>query len=423
MVNRRSRPRLPARPKLSSTSLARSWLGQFRTIDQIAAARLIDALLLLNDDDVAAAIRSELRKLALSRSGKRRKVALYTEREIAESVMFQSKRLPGRDGKVRLRAFGDRGPAAVKPVRGRARVGSEGWTAFLISQAQERSPGIYLNHPGPDRIRRNKASLIVIVTDFIGSGGRIAAMLDKFLAVPSVRAWRSNKWIEFAVVAAAGTRAGIQSVRQHRAKPTVLVTHVVASLATSPDRGLAETWRRLTHRYGPPQARGAGPEGYKDGGALVAFSYRTPNNTPLLLHKGDRSWRPLFQGPPDDDLRLAFGLPPLKERAEAAAEATGHELAPDLSAEEQRMIVVLRSIRGRWRLGQEIGIAERTGLTVPDVVQSKNLAEAAGLLTTTGHLTDDGQRLVRAGTTMEENRPDIPTRMEPYYPLALRTPR
>jgi hypothetical protein len=423
MVSRRSRPDLPSRPNLSSTSLARSWLGQFRTTDQITAAQLIDALLLLNDDDVAAAIRSELRKLALSRSGKRRKVALYTEREVAESVMFQSKRMPGRDGTLRYRAFGDQGPAAVKPVRGRARVGSEGWTAFLISQAQERSPGIYLNHPGPDRIRRNKAGLIVIVTDFIGSGGRIASMLDKFLAVPSVRAWRSNRWIEFAVVAAAGTRHGIQSVLQHRAKPTVLVTHVVTSLATFPERTLAEAWRRLTRHYGPLEARGAGPEGYQDGGALVAFSYRTPNNTPLLLHQGDRSWRPLFQGPPDDDVRLAFGLPPLKERAEAAAEATGYELAPDLSAEEQRMIVVLRSIRGRWRLGQDIAIAERTGLTVPDVAQAKDLAEAAGLLTTRGRLTDDGQRLVRAGTTIEESRPAIPTRTEPYYPMVLRTPR
>ena len=87
------------------------------------------------------------------------------------------------------------------------------------------------------------------------------------------------------------------------------------------------------------------------------------------------------------------------------------------------MVVVLRSIRGRWHHGEDIAIAERTGLTVPDVKQAKELAETAGLLTANGRLTDDGQRLVRAGATTEERRPDIPTRTETYYPLKLRTPR
>lgn len=418
----RVRSTLPSRTKLSSTNSGRLWITQFRSTDQTAAAQLVDALLLLNDEDVATAIRSSLRTLALSRRGERRKAALYAEREVAESVMFQSARLASRDGALRLRAFGDRGPNAVKPVRGRARVGSEGWIAFLISQAQERSPRIYLNHPGPDRIRRHKASLIVIVTDFIGSGDRVCALLGKFLAVPSVRAWRSNRWIKFAVVAAAGTRAGIQAVRQHLANPAVSVTHVVPSLATFPNRSQVEAWRRLMLRYGPLQARGSGPEGYKDGGALVAFSYRTPNNTPPILHQGDRSWTPLFQGPPDDDMRPAFGLASLGERTTAAA-AADRQFATGLTAEVMRMLLVLRSIRGRWRPGQDIEIAERTGLTVPDVAQAREKAEATGLLLVAGRLTDDGQRLVRDASVIWEKRPDIPTRPEPYYPLSLRTPR
>ncbi len=87
------------------------------------------------------------------------------------------------------------------------------------------------------------------------------------------------------------------------------------------------------------------------------------------------------------------------------------------------MILVLRAIRGRWLRGQEVGFAEGTGLTVPEILEAKDKAQKIGLLTPEGRLTDDGQKLARAGFVRERRRPDIPTRPEPYYPQALRAPR
>ncbi|WP_298281520.1 hypothetical protein [Acidocella sp.] len=377
----------------------------------------------MNDDDVASSLREELGRLARGGVGLRKKIALYSEREIAEAVFFKSERRLGRDGIFRMRAIGNVGPPAVKPVRGRSRVGSEGWTAFIISQAVEASPKVYLNHPGPDRIRRNGVSLIVIVTDFLGSGSRVRAMIDKFIKVPSVRAWRSNSWVHFTVVAAAGTAKGIRSVQSHRTAPTVSVTHVVPTLNGFPNPEAADKWRRLMSRYGPRRARGSGPEGFDDGGALVVFSYRTPNNTPLLLHQGGAGWTPLFQGPPSEDMRAAFGLGKLSARVKGAALASRIPLADDLTPEEGRMIVILRAVRGRWRAGQEVEFAERTGLTVPEILDAKDQAQAVGLLTKQGHLTDEGQKLARAGAPKIRKRPDIPTNPEMYYPQALRAPR
>jgi hypothetical protein len=322
-----------------------------------------------------------------------------------------------------MRAIGDAGPPAVRPSRGRARVGSEGWTAFLVSQATEASPKIYLNHPGPDRIRRHRIGIIAIVTDFIGSGTRVAAMVDKFLKVPSVRAWRSNGWLRFVVVAAAGTANGIHAVESHRAAPSVLVSHVVPTFDRFPDQGMVDQWRWLISHYGPRNARGADPQGYGDGGALVAFSHRTPNNTPLLLHQGAPGWTPLFRGPPPEDMRAAFGLSPLRARVERAAATLMTSLADDLTPEEGRMAILLRAIRGKWRNGQEIEFAERTGLTVPEILDARDQARAGGLLTEQGHLTDEGQKLAHAGTIRERRRPDIPTRAEMYYPHVLRAPR
>lgn len=412
-----------SRERLSSSPSAKEWLKQFRATDQLAAAQLADALLLLNDSDVANSIRSQLRRLARSRHGKRKKVALYAEREFAEREIFASVLATGRDGIQRMRATGNKGPPAVQPTRGKVRVGSEGFVAFSISQAVESFDKIYLNQPGPDRIRRHSVSLVAIVTDFLGSGDRILRMLDKFMRVPSVRSWLSNQWVQFAIVAAAGTKAGIKAVKEHRSKPILFVSHVIPTLDSDEDHDAADAWHSLIRNYGPRSARGAGPSGYKDGGTLVAFSYRTPNNTPLLLHQGDGFWRPLFQGALSDDMRPAFGLRSLETRVTDAAASSGQEMAIDILPAEGGLVLMLRAIRRRWRQGQEIAFAERTGLTVPEVLEAKNTAESRGYLNREGRLTESGQKVVRAAMTREKRRPDIPTNSEPYYPQTLRAPR
>lgn len=409
--------------KLSRTPGATAWLKQFAAADQIAAASLLDALVLHSEEDVASSLHRHLGRLAVRRKGPRRRVALYAEREFAEAQVFRSEPREGRDGIVRTRAVGDRGPDPVRPLRGSVRVGSEGTIASIISQAVEAAPRIHLNHPGPDRIRNQHVGLIVIVTDFVGSGHRVRTMLDKFCRIPSVRAWRSNGWVAFAVVAAAGTRAGMEAVRTHRSGPEVQVGRIIPTISRFPDLKAAEDWMRLCSRYGPRGGRGSGPLGYGDQGALVAFSYRTPNNAPLLLHQASRCWRPLFQGPADEGTRTAFGAPRPAARIDAAASAAAVPLSADLTPEEGRMALVLRAVRGRMWPGQEVELAERTGLAVPEILDARGKAHAAGFLNAQGRLTDSGHRFADAATTAERRRPSVPTRTEMYYPQALRVPR
>src|SRR3954469_24371610 len=95
-----------ARPPLSTSPSARAWIRQFSTGDQVAAAALADSLILLNEADVAAAIREQLARLAKTRKGPRRKVALFAEREFAQREIFKSALTPDRQGRARRRAFG-----------------------------------------------------------------------------------------------------------------------------------------------------------------------------------------------------------------------------------------------------------------------------------------------------------------------------
>lgn len=411
------------RPKLSSLSHVRNWIrSSFKTADHVAAGAFLDAFLLLNEDDVGRAIRSELHTLAQQRPKSRKKCALYAEREIAEKHFFRSELTPDRDGITRMRAVGRKGPRAVQPRRGSSRVGSEGWMAFFVSQAVERDPRVFLNHPGPDRIRSGRVGMIAIVTDFIGSGTRVRGMLDKLWATPTVRSWVSSGLVEFGVAAAAATKEGLRAVEAHRLRPKVQTRYVIRTLKTHPDAAAAEAWRMLAKNYGPSGIRGGTGLGYAGTGALVAFSYRTPNNAPDLLHASGGGWTPLFIGPPGEEAAEAFGVGSLAERAEASALTIKAKPAADLLPEETRLSVVLTSVRGRLRQGQAIELAERTNLTVLDIEEALAMARRLGYLNPDGRLTDEGQKFLGSARTHQRVQNPLSTNPAPYYPHRLRGP-
>jgi hypothetical protein len=264
--------------------------------------------------------------------------------------------------------------------------------------------------------------MVAIVTDFIGSGRRVASMLEKFWRVPSVRSWWSLGWTEFAVIAAAGTNAGIGVVRSHRTRPRVIVRHIAPTVFAD-ERGLAERWRALIENYGPPVGRGAPALGFGENAALIAFSYRIPNNTPAIIHASGGGWKALYEGPVPQEAEAAFKPLTPEERIANAAEEAGLVLASNMPIDDARVVLLLGAIRGRLRDGAEIELAEQTGLTEPEIRAARRRAEKRGLLGANGRLTDDGHSMVKAGLKSNRRRPDIPTNPEPYYPWSLRVPR
>jgi hypothetical protein len=413
------------KPSLSQTLAGQRWVRQFKARDQDAAAELLDAMLLLNGEQVMSAQRSGLDELAAERHGMRgvprRRVALYAEREMVEATAFVSEPMLDRTGTPRMRATGPKRLAPISPRRGSARVGSEGLAAFVIGQVVKRWPRIFINHPGPEIIRRQHPGTIVIVTDFVGSGTRVAGMLDKFWRVPSVRSWWSLGWIKFAVVAAAGTAEGMEALGEHRVAPTLKVRHIAPTVDTA-EPALRVRWRTLIMSGQSVSTRGTAAFGFKDNAALIAFSYRIPNNTPAIIHAGGGGVRPLFEGPVPKDSEVAFMEPPHEQRVSAAVALTGVETIQKLSLAETEVLLVLRAVRGRWRPGAEVELAERTGLFLPEVEAVKVRAETDGLLDGNGRLTDEGHEALQAGFRKGRRRPDIPTNPNPFYPWALRVP-
>jgi hypothetical protein len=411
--------------KLSGTPVGQLWLAQFATgADRAAAEALLDAMVLLDQEAVAAAQRLGLvsiRARPPHRPFKKCRIGLYAEREFAEAKIFIDERVIGRHGKETLRSIGSKRVPAVAPRRGSSRVGSEGPTANVISQITESHRQIFTSHPGPDTIRKSGVGIICIVTDFIGSGTRIVKMLDLFWKSPSVRSWWQLGWIRFVIVAACSTRRGREEVMGHRFHPEVKFEHTVPSIGDfEPD--LVGRWREIMTRYGPRGATADEKGGYKGSAALVAFTYGLPNNTPLIIHGNGAGWRPLYAGAVPDDSESAFHPLTDEERAENAIERVGLELDISIGAELAAMQLILSQIRGKWRDGAEHELSERTGLAPEQIRKALAEARARNLIASDGHLTEAGQAEIHS---LREpwRRPDIPTDANLYYPWQLRDPR
>lgn len=416
---------LAAPRTLSQTAVGAAWLDQFGAHDRATAAGLLDAMLLLNEEQVAASIRSALDRIAVGQRHRKRRVALYAEREFDAALIFEVQMLPDAASRLRRRAVGYNGPPAVRPTRGRTRVGSEGFVAHLISQASERWTGVFMNHPGPERLRGKTAPAgeIVVVTDFLGSGTRVSTMLDKFWAVPTVRSWKSRDMIRFRVVAAAATPSALSKVRRHRLRPRVEAEWIAPTVKSTSNHLTVRSWTALIETNGPEEGRGTGRFGFGGDGALIAFNYRLPNNTPAMIHHGESGWRPLYVGAAPPELRDAFGVRSLGQAVASAAKSNGVVFGRELTEEERLTVLVLSMLKGRWYRGAEVALASRTSLPTSTVMDILARAVKSELITRTGRITDKGYKFMESGCTGERRTPIIETSLVPYYPENLRIPR
>jgi len=410
------------RPKLSETATGKRWISQFPSADQGTAAEMLDAMLLLNAEEVSSAIRVALNELA-GRGGRgKRRVALFAERKLSKGSLFTEQMLPDAAGRKRLRAVG-RNFSPIKPIRGGTRVGSEGLIASVISQEVMAWPKVLINHPGPDRMRAKSGptQTLVIVTDLIGSGQRITTWLDKLWNTATVRSWVSGGRLDFKIVAVASTKRGAEAVRAHRLRPEVLTYYRAPTVNTAP-LAKSSAWLKLIANNGPLTGRGAGALGYGNDPCLVAFSYRLANNTPAIIHETDPTvpWQALYDGPIPTELSRAFGERSIEEISADALVNAGVTVSADLTAEETLTVLVLSLLRGHLRPSSAETIAGQTLVPVLTVERILQEGKRRGFFTAKGRLTDVAQATLLAGRVSDRRRPEIPTNQMPYYPRALR---
>lgn len=427
------------RPSISllDTEPVQSWLRQFSLHDQRLAADLLEAFCFISRDEFATG----LKKLVISQAklidGP---IALYTERELDGSEDKSSRLFYEPEGSPR-RAYGN-GPLPIQPSSpDRPEVGSEGIVAQLITELCRREPKRFINHPGPDLIRKHKVRALWVLTDFVGSGKRAYNYLSAAWRIRSIRSWNSGKFIQLGVIAYAMTPSGQSHIKRHPCRPLTAFVQPCPTIFTAFRRAETEAYVKLCKHYDPirPLATAAEEEkndflGFLGTGALIAFAHGAPNNCPRIFHKTSKrtGWIPLFPARVTADLPTSeFGQNLSSAAIAARLRALGNiaisksPAALNASIPVKKRYLVLTALS----LGQrgDTIIALRTGLSIPEVEYVCNELEAHGWIGPQRVPTDAGLgqlRYLRRHPRLRSQKalPDAKCEKKPYYPISLRAP-
>ncbi|UYV18970.1 hypothetical protein K1Y77_16235 [Halomonas qaidamensis] len=417
---------MPGNKSFIASQTTQTWLAQFDPMSQGNMVKMLKAMRLVSRDKFSESIRKRLLQVSKNAQGR---VGLYVEREIPPKKsppepLFQQTNIPPR------RAFG-LGPDPIQPDVGKpADVGSEGIVAQLVSELCREFPEKFVNHPGPDELRKQKKPIntLVLVTDLIGSGERAERYLDAFWAVHTVKSWWSGRitnGLSFGIVAYAGTFTGMKRVKSHRLSPFVLTVAECPTIDTAFDKEQANEIKLICTQYGPSSGK-IGPLGFQDTGALIAFSHGAPNNVPRVLYNYSSSWTPLFARRQTSSTRANFEeqLDPeevqqllVKMRHRRLSDGQDWSRAPSGTLETY---LVLAALSHRPR-NTEV-VARRTGLTLLEVEPVLLKAKENGWVDQVYRLTDLGQAYLRAAKRKRRVAPANENYVKKYYPSTLRVP-
>ncbi|EBL1339783.1 hypothetical protein ABRE13_002202 [Salmonella enterica] len=415
---------MPGNKNFITSETTQTWLAQFDPQSQIKMIKMLEAMRLVSRDQFSESIRTRILQISEKVDGR---VGLYVEREIPPKKqppipLFQQVSTRPR------RAFGQ-GPAPISPDEDKpADVGSEGIVAQLVSELCREFPNKFVNHPGPDALRKQKKPIntLLLVTDLIGSGERAERYLDAFWVVYSVKSWwsgRRSNGLSFGIVGYAATPVGMKRVQAHCLSPNVCIVTECPTIDNAFDKEQASEIKQICIKYDSSSSN-VESLGFQQTGALIAFAHGVPNNAPRILYNYSGSWTPLFA----------------RRKTSATRENFDHRLGQE---DVQRLLVRMRHKRladGQdWSRAQkgtletylvlaalsrpprniEV-VARRTGLTLLEVESVLIKAKKNDWVDKRNRLTDQGQAYLCAAKSKKRSSQLIESHAQLYYPSTLR---
>lgn len=367
--------------------LLNSWLSQFDIDDQQLANQLLEELNYITLSEM----REALTKAIIERGDEiEGPIGLYAERHVRHydkkpTKLFVKETVTQKDGKKSHRAEGIGPDPVVSQRRNAHDTGSEAIIAQMITQICKANKNKFLDHPGPIHIRPQEVRSFMLVTDFIGSGQRVASYLNAAWRVKSVRSWSSLGLLNFEVVSFAGTSQGIERARALKCRPTV---RTIKGCPVLSDLSFDDSFRlrELCKKYGPKiRSWKETPLGYGNVGALMVFEHGAPNNTPYLLHGASKNWVPLFPQRTTFQASKASASSLAESRIRQRLKKLENERLIHLESlqhfeeQTQKTALVLTALRRYPRT--IIAVSSKTGLTTFEVENIIERSKASRLLT------------------------------------------
>lgn len=416
---------MPGNSSFIKSEPVQAWIGQFAPEDQEEAVDLLRAMHLVSHNQFHQRLAQLIVRVLEEGGGP---IGLFAEREVKFWRGRPNRLFKETAGAVK-RAYGA-GPAPVAPLRNDSpQVGSEGIVAQLISDLCAQWPKVLFSHPGPSVIRKKAIRRLIVVTDFIGSGKRVCDYINSAWRVRSVRSWwsaRATKGATIEVLAYSATSQGRLIVEQHPSAPTVHIAIACPTMQTSFRGTKLEAVKLICKKYSPVQ--GEDPLGFRSTGALLAFAHGIPNNAPIVFHKKNASWAPLFPARKSTRFGESFndGTDDLEGVREKLRKMRQTRLAASnwptrLQSRSRHLFMILAAVSSPPRNPE--GISAKTAMTIIEIDDALSQALSHGWIDGRNRLTDDGHEQLHHFRKEEKLDPPLP--IDPpefYHPDALRTP-
>lgn len=407
----------PERP--SQTTRGSSWLTNFRHADRPAAELLIDSLQIADPTTVRIGIREQLDLLGGRLSdGTAALLPVLAEEDITTRPGFYGPH-------VAYKTFSPGDPISSTP-------GSEGAVGNLVreltgEQAGE-EPSFWL-HPGTDvkELYRRRCRLLVLVTDYAGSGTQAQRYAKTFVRCRRIRSWRSFGWLRVVVVAYAASASAQRVLQKARSIDDVLVACPAASFETA--QWTEDERQQVTdicHRYLNSRQRHGWVLGYRHSAGLFAMHTGIPNNVPLILRSQRTGWHRFFDGRVfPADLAAELGTYVVdRDLGAVVKKANQARISQAIDSGRLRtpadlLVVILALVAHKQQTVTRI--AYELNESQDRVRQHLDFLMETGFMTPSLQITAAGRaelraarRLVRVATSRLEGSD------EPYYPQSLR---
>jgi hypothetical protein len=415
----------------SETQRGRAWLTNFADIERPAARLLLDSLQVDNPARVHHGLKSRIEALTPKLEGHTGVlIPVLSIEDIDRSAEeADSATRPARwPGLVRHVAYDTFSPGA--PIL--ATPGSEAAVGNLIrdltGDRPGREPGAWL-HPATDldTLHARRCRLVVLVTDYTGSGQQVNRFAATFTRNARLRSWRSFGWLRLVVVTYAASAAARVAVESGRNTDDMLVHTPATSFDdaawTSEERDAIEALcQRHTPRLQRFQALGHGNS------AGLFFTHTTvPNNLPFILRRRTAGWEPFLEGrtvPADLAAELGYYQAPSRDLANVvrATNQTRLGLAIDsgrLRTPADKLVAVLALIAHSSQtpatLTHRLALPDEETAAMLDFLQRIGFITEELIITLRGRIElRHARRLDRVATAHLNGKPD------PYYPRTLR---
>lgn len=428
----------------SQTQRGQRWLTNFAASEQAAAALLLDSLQFASPSEIHHELTTHIRELedhvdgytgvlipAVSVEDIDRALEDEYERAVTRAATLspdEAPALPDRPAASRHTAYDTFDPGMPIPVT----PGSEGAMGNLIRDLAGDRPGrersMWL-HPatGIDALYERRCRLVVLVTDYCGSGRQAAQFAATFTRNPRLRSWRSFGWLRIVVVAYAAALTARETVRETGYVDDMVVHTPAASFEdaawTQSERAAIED---LCRTYTPHRAKHQ-TFGYGGSGGLFLTHTTVPNNLPYILRRNTKGWHAFLEGrtvPPDLAAELAHYEAPDRDLAAIARQANQARLgraldSGRLSTPAGRLVAVLALIASG---GQTIArLAHRLALPDSDVAALVDFLHNVGFVGDDLTITPAGRVELRHARRLDRTATaNLNGSDAPYYPQSLR---